>query len=143
MVLLKFSPACTTEISSWASTFHYGSIKIFGIPRGADGVSGSTFHYGSIKMIDLIRLINTNYNLHSTMVLLKLKPFQYDITIKESTFHYGSIKIIFLLLWATILPWSTFHYGSIKMLAYTNMLPSHSSSTFHYGSIKIHDFINK
>ena len=56
-------------------------------------------------------------NLHSTMVLLKLKEVSQKINVLSiSTFHYGSIKIKNKTgTWISLLP-STFHYGSIKII---------------------------
>ncbi len=77
-------------------TFHYGLIKTpldFGI---ICSISKFTFHYGLIKTDTIY--IDSKYNimnLHSTMVLLKLRKFTHLEELEEKfTFHYGLIKTL-------------------------------------------------
>ncbi len=73
MVLLKSSILNIFFIASYASTFHYGSIKIDDKFKLKISGVGSTFHYGSIK-------------------IMTKKAYYYCLL--KSTFHYGSIKIV-------------------------------------------------
>ena len=75
MVLLKSSILNIFFIASYASTFHYGSIKIDDKFKLKISGVGSTFHYGSIKMV-------------TTLCMLR--------SVSRSTFHYGSIKILLI-----------------------------------------------
>ena len=76
MVLLKSSILNIFFIASYASTFHYGSIKILPPTNTTPSPTASTFHYGSIK-------IN--------------KSEAETLYVKKSTFHYGSIKIMMVM----------------------------------------------
>ena len=71
MVLLKSNDGNRYEFLDGSSTFHYGSIKIIDVGSTVTGINVSTFHYGSIKILFTRKHINSNANLHSTMVLLK------------------------------------------------------------------------
>ena len=50
MVLLKSVVMSLDPGTFIKSTFHYGSIKIWGGGRTEEDVLASTFHYGSIKI---------------------------------------------------------------------------------------------
>ena len=64
----------------------------------------------------IIDKIEEKLNLHSTMVLLKLRVLYTPSALSLlSTFHYGSIKIHFGKKCVIRGLKSTFHYGSIKI----------------------------
>ena len=85
-----------------------------------------------------IAINRANFNLHSTMVLLKFSVIDtLKLGTSKSTFHYGSIKIFNQHFISISRRKSTFHYGSIKIKRFKILKIYLIKSTFHYGSIKI------
>ena len=74
-------------------TFHYGSIQISVNDYINDIKNKFTFHYGSIQMALLLYEAIRYVNLHSTMVLFKLRCIINKLRKYIFTFHYGSIQM--------------------------------------------------
>ena len=95
MVLFKYN-VTDKVVDNSSFTFHYGSIQITCYVMFYIFNFAFTFHYGSIQINKNTLFFACKKNLHSTMVLFKLKMVDlHPIWSCIFTFHYGSIQMSF------------------------------------------------